>query len=294
MQPFCVDSETMHEANNLITLLSALLCISINCVCGAKILAVCPWPGRSHFVFKEPLLLELAKRGHQVTVLSHFPQDTKTPNYTDISLVGSRIILDNSLSLVSAPHSLHILRVLPQLLIDLTQMESVMKSESMMQLINSTETFDLVITELFINDVSAAFAKKFKVPLIAMTSMVPLPWSNYRVANPDNPAYIPNFFSSYSTHMCFKERLTNTIIYILTKIAYIYYLNESEIIVKKHFGNDFPPLEEILKDTSLLLLNSFPVLNGARPTVPQVIEIGGIHVKPAKTLSQVNYYLSKI
>lgn len=275
--------------NNFTALLSILFCVFIDCVCSAKILAVCPWAGRSHFIFKEPLFLKLAERGHQITVLSHFPQVTKVPNYRDVSLVGSRPILDDSLPLGMLPHSLNILQVLPQLMIDITSMEDVMKSDAIIQLINSTEEFDVVISELFINDVSSAFAKKFNVPLVAMISGFPLPWASYRVANPDNPAYIPNFFSSYSGYMSFKERLANTAIYILTKLASSFYLYESEVIVKKYFGNDFPPLEEILRNTSLLLVNSFPVLTGTGPTVPQVVEIGGIHVKLAKRLQEVNF-----
>lgn len=262
------------------------LCVSSDCVCGAKILAVSAWTGKSHFVYMEPLFLELAKRGHQVTVLSHFPRESKTPNYREISLVGSRPSIHNNLSFPEVSDSLTVLGILPKLVIDIIEMESVMHSEPVKQLINSTEEFDLVINDLFINDVFAAFANKFNAPLISMVSSVLLPWANYRVANPDNPAYIPNFFSPYSNNMCFKERLLNTINYILTNIASIFYLRKSDIIVKQHFGNDYPPLEDILKNTSLLMVNSFPVLTGARPTVPQVVQIGGIHLKPVKRLPQ--------
>ncbi|KAJ9574473.1 hypothetical protein L9F63_008361, partial [Diploptera punctata] len=56
---------------------------------GARILGVFPHVTKSHFVMAEQLMKGLASKGHEVVVLSHFPQKEKIPNYTDISLVGS-------------------------------------------------------------------------------------------------------------------------------------------------------------------------------------------------------------
>jgi glucuronosyltransferase len=51
---------------------------------GAKILGIFPLPGKSHFTVSSALLKELANKGHQVTVLSPFPEKSPIPNYTDI------------------------------------------------------------------------------------------------------------------------------------------------------------------------------------------------------------------
>lgn len=57
----------------------------------ARILGVFPHTGRTHFLAFEPVLLELAKRGHELVVLSHFPQKRPPPGWTDISLeVGTQ------------------------------------------------------------------------------------------------------------------------------------------------------------------------------------------------------------
>ncbi|KAJ9587118.1 hypothetical protein L9F63_028307, partial [Diploptera punctata] len=55
----------------------------------ARILALFPYVGKSHFVMFEPYIKELASRGHQVVVVSHFPQKQPVPNLKDVSLVGS-------------------------------------------------------------------------------------------------------------------------------------------------------------------------------------------------------------
>nr|CAD7264885.1 unnamed protein product [Timema shepardi] len=53
---------------------------------GARILGLFPVPARSHIIVFEPLMKELATRGHQVTVVSAFPLDKPMDNYTDIKL----------------------------------------------------------------------------------------------------------------------------------------------------------------------------------------------------------------
>lgn len=55
----------------------------------AKILAVFPFPAKSHFIMLEALAKGLAERGHQVTVVGHFPQKSPVPNYRDVSLEGA-------------------------------------------------------------------------------------------------------------------------------------------------------------------------------------------------------------
>jgi len=52
----------------------------------AKVLGVFPFPSRSHLTVQKSLMLELARRGHEVTAVSSFPENKAIPNYTDIEL----------------------------------------------------------------------------------------------------------------------------------------------------------------------------------------------------------------
>ena len=56
---------------------------------GARILGIFPLNGKSHFVMCEQLMKTLAKKGHQVDVISHFPLKKPFPNYKDFSLDGT-------------------------------------------------------------------------------------------------------------------------------------------------------------------------------------------------------------
>lgn len=66
-----------------------LLLIGLNGIAeSANILGVFHFNGKSHFIMFEALMKGLAARGHQVTVVSHFPQEKPLPNYKDLSLKG--------------------------------------------------------------------------------------------------------------------------------------------------------------------------------------------------------------
>lgn len=51
---------------------------------GHRILGVFPFNARSHMMMFEQLMKSLARRGHQVDVVSTFPLKSPYPNYTDI------------------------------------------------------------------------------------------------------------------------------------------------------------------------------------------------------------------
>lgn len=58
----------------------------MNRIEGANILVYTPSPSRSHSKPFQPLFMALAKRGHNVTVVSMFPPDEKNENYTHMQL----------------------------------------------------------------------------------------------------------------------------------------------------------------------------------------------------------------
>jgi glucuronosyltransferase len=262
------------------------------CACSvssAKILALFPYIGKSHFDVFEPFVKELAARGHRVVVLSHFPQKQPIPNYTDVSLVGSittdatdRIDLQNM-------SGLKLLKSLvKEISTFLKSCDQMLSFDKVQELMKSEVNFDLIITETFVTDCFLPFVHKFKAPHVAISSCVLFPWSNYRMGNPDNPSYIPAHGTWFSDKMDFSERLFNVIVNIGIKFMF----NAIEVMVtqsyaRKHFGDDVPLLSDIARNTSLLLVNSHFSLNRPRPYVPGIVEVGGLHIKPRKELPKV-------
>jgi glucuronosyltransferase len=147
----------------------------------------------------------------------------------------------------------------------------------------------LVITELFNTDCYVAFAYKFQVPFISIVTTPLLPWGYERFANPDNPSYNGNLFLGHSDRMSFLERLVNTIYLKKSQWEYHYWFDlPSDAIARKYFGESLPPLVDIVRNTSLVLVNRHFSLNQPVPNVPAVIEVGGIHVQIPKKLPEVS------
>lgn len=61
--------------------------IHIKCYEAANILAVFPFPGRSQYILVQPYLKALAAKGHQLTVISAYPQKNATANFRDIPVL---------------------------------------------------------------------------------------------------------------------------------------------------------------------------------------------------------------
>ena len=72
-------------------------------------------------------------------------------------------------------------------------------------------------------------------------------------------------------------------------IGYRYYLMpKTQEIAQKYFGTMAPSPVDLVKNVSLLFTNTYFGFQGSHPFAKKVIEIGGIHVKPAKRLPQVD------
>ncbi|KAJ9582124.1 hypothetical protein L9F63_003538, partial [Diploptera punctata] len=265
-------------------------------VSGARILVIMPSVIKTHFITVEPYLKALAARGHHVVVVSHYPQKEQIPNYTDIVLesdsnifgVRSTINLKNSTGSINPVTNVFQLNNFGML-----TCEFMLNQTRVKNLIRSNETFDIVISDLFHNDCFFAFGHKFKATIIGFSTCVLLPWANERIGNPDNPSYIPNLLMPYSDQMTFSQRLINTMTLTLFKLMYYFNVEiPSNKIIRHHFGEETPDISEIVKNTSLIFVNSHFSFGPARPLMPGVVEVAGIHIKPSRPLpSDIQEYL---
>lgn len=61
--------------------------------------------------------------------------------------------------------------------------------------------------------------------------------------------------------------------------------------IRAKFGDNIPTVSELAKKVSLLFVNSHFAYHGSRPLPPQVVEIGGVHIKPLQPIPQVRRVL---
>lgn len=169
-------------------------------------------------------------------------------------------------------------------------MEEVLKTQNFQRFLNTKQNFDLMITETFNTRLFLALAYKLQIPFVTVSSSILFPFPAYDIGSPINPSYIPSVLSCHSSKMNFWERLDNVYTTLVTSFAMEYFFNaKSEEFKRKYFGEDIPPLRELAKNTSLVIINSHFTVNQPRPWVPAMIEVGGMFVKPtSKPLPQVS------
>lgn len=260
--------------------------------CGYKILGVFPHAGKSHFMVFLPILRELTRRGHEVTVISHFPETHPLPNYTDISIVGAGQIGFNNIptSMVVNSKIRNIIDNYWLAQIGAQNCEA-LNFPQIQNLITSNKTFDLIINEHFNTDCFMALNYILKTPNIGIGSCTMMPWLYDRFGIPNNPSYMPVNLLHYGDEMTFFERVINTVGYFLHSyiMANIFLTRPADNAVRKYLGENIPSVVDIVKNTSLFLINTHYTLNRARPYPPNVIEISGVHLDKPKGLPPVRF-----
>lgn len=150
--------------------------------------------------------------------------------------------------------------------------------------LHRSKPYDLIVTEFFSTDCLLGVSHVMKVPFVGLSSCALMPWHYDRVGLPDYPSYIPSEFSTFSERMSFWERFENWFVIRSVNLLYrIVEWNDNRLLTAK-FGKDIPSVREIARNTSLILVNQHYTLSGARPLVPAVVEIGGVHIQNQKPL----------
>lgn len=257
-----------------------------------KILAIFAHLGKSHFDVFQPLLVELARRGHDLTVISHFPRTEKAmaeeplPTYKDISLLDEKLgILVNVIDL----NLLNAFSILPIPIRDLYMLHSMagvtceicLKNPEVKRLVDSGEKFDLLLVESFNSNCYMALVHKFNAPFIQISTHQLMPWAIDDLGLSNEASYIPTMFSRLPRPMNFFQRMRNVMtIFISTMVFRTVYHWQAQSIANKYYGPGLPDLASITNNASFMFVNTHYSLHGAISFPPNVIEVGGIHISP--------------
>lgn len=277
---------------NLVFFIAVLVCTTDLLVFAYKILGIFPHAGKSHFDGFQPLLEALASKGHEVTVISHFPQEQPLNNYKDISLKGTLPTLINFFSLDSYKGYRYEDLFNPPMIAGFGYESCVkgLSSKQMQDFLKINQTFDLLILQNFGSDCYMGIAHKFNVPFISVSNCNLLFWHFDNIGNPVNPSYIPVTLLRLSDRMSFLERVENTLFGYIYQSLVTFFLMDipNNAIIKKYFGRDAPNIWELKYNTSLILENVHFSWNYPKPLVPSLINVGGLHIRSVKQLPKVS------
>ncbi|XP_044314852.1 UDP-glycosyltransferase UGT5 [Drosophila rhopaloa] len=242
----------------------------------AKILATLPFPGRSQYIFVESYLKALAAKGHQVTVINAF-KNKATPNMRFIEALKAHEYTDEMMGLLNVPILWQQLNAMDYILTRFV--ETTLEDEGVKKLINSGETFDVVLAEMLQMEPLYAFAEHFNATLVGFSSYGTDRKIDEAAGNISPISYNPLVTSPRTDKMTFLERLENHYDALVEDIhRYFVHLPHMQTIYKKYFPNAKKTMEEVLDSFSLILLGQHFSLSHPRPYLPNMIEVGGMQI----------------
>lgn len=250
---------------------------------GYNILGIFPHSARSHHIYFTALVEELSRRQHNVTVINYHPMPN-LPKVVRISLLGKENVsvtvnIEKRLELLSISDiSMAYTTAIKYKDIANRNCIKMIENKEIRKIIDLAVHFDLVIIEQFVSDCGFAIAYKLNAPTIGITAHILKPWSYSRLGAPNNPAFVPNhFFASGAKPNLFNKMKSLIVNYGMNLYYERVIQNSDQEIVNKVYP-DVPPLEDLGKNMSLVLINQYFPLTRPQLYSSNVIEVGGLHI----------------
>lgn len=156
--------------------------------------------------------------------------------------------------------------------------------QAVKKLIDSNQTFDVVIYAWMMNEAFLGLSHHFKASSIAFSTVGSNGIVDMLMRNPSQYSYIPNMMLQFSDNMNMFERTANIVVSNFIELMYYFWAYPSmDQLLHEHFPSS-PPIKELTDNISLVLLNSHISIESPRPLVPTMIQIGGFHVEEPKQL----------
>lgn len=177
--------------------------------------------------------------------------------------------------------------------------EEVMSHKNMRDFIHSnSNSFDLVMIETFCQEYTVAIGHKFNAPVINLVPAIIWTSVSKWLHVPSTFSYLPDpdIYLTSIDDLSFMDRLKNTINGFLQLYVEDYiYLPKMKAVMNKYFTYEGwesrPPLEMLLNNVSVTLMNAPYAVGLSRPYLPGVIEVGGMHIREQKPLSEVQNHV---
>ncbi|CAH2101141.1 unnamed protein product [Euphydryas editha] len=257
-----------------------LLLLAVTTAHGYNILCIQTVPSKSHFQLMKGIADPLLKAGHQVTMITTFPDSKPEKNlkYVDVSRVQE--VMPRNMNMMDRNNQdMSYVKMLARN-ISRVAIETPAVREMLVK-----EQFDAVVSEWFFSDVDAGYAAVQQVPWILLSGMVMHYHIEYLVDTVRSVPTIPAIKNDAGIPMDFHARLTNTFAYLFMTYGTLldYPLEKSNY--EKYFGPiansrgvTLQPFREALHNISIVFVNSHPSFAPAQSLPPNVIDIGGYHI----------------
>jgi len=272
----------------------SFIVLSSNHVHGGNVLFVSPVSSKSENQFFVPLLKELALKGHSVTFVGSIKPNLNLKNFREINPVQPLLIEQFDPSFTNALHGRRYAREHPIqwfLTFDFSFISDLCietyENKEFQSIYN--EEYDVVILSGGLNNCFSGLVHKFKAPLVFMTSFPSTPMVSALTGLRTPSSFVPNPMMPFTDKMTFSERMVSFLLDSLFELMYYTAMPaDNDKIFRKYLGQDTPSMLDIERNISLILSNSHVAVTPIRPVMPDLVEVGGLHLRPPKPLPKVS------
>ncbi|GJQ66020.1 putative glucuronosyltransferase [Trypoxylus dichotomus] len=262
-------------------------------VSAINVLGIFDVPSKSLHVLGKELLLGLAERGFNVTLVSSFPLEERHPNCSHVLLDGLLEFKEKAYADYNQGESK--LGMLKLITAQTNLVPIAMKTKNFQDFLSSGSKFDVIIQTYAINEAYLGLAHHFNARVIGFLPFSNVPQVDDLLGNTAPYSYVPMFMAGFTANMNFAQRTTNVIIATFLRLLHRFYLFPTQEELLKTFFPQAPPLREIENDrVDLFFTNVHFADESPRPKTPNIIQIGGYHVqKPEPMTNGLKRYLDE-
>ena len=247
---------------------------------------------KSHIIQFKPLVEELLERGHEVTSCFFHPLKLTNENYTEIMVPNvmekiqkarSKVVLEEGgQSVWNFRYIQYEIKTWSDFLDDIALMPvNVGEMDSLMK---SGKKVDLLVTMAW--ELPGVFlADHFDCPILYYLPVGPVSFVLQGTGNVDNLSIRPLLTARYIEPMDFFSRVLNHVEDKLRRIFLSWIYNRTMAALQKKLGPKIRHPYDILKDRfSISIGGHHPVTHGSWPYLPNVIQVGAMHLRDPKPL----------
>lgn len=269
---------------------------------GARILLVSTFPGKSHWLTFEHILGELLERGHEITTITNYPLKNSTRNsyadrYREVLIdppydFAADFPMESYYRTTNYDDPFSKLKII--LWLGLTTTEKAFESDNVKRFMKEKGLrYDLVIAEQFAQEAFLMFGHKYQAPIVTINTLGYTDYIDHSFGMITPLSFVPHCFTEFSDEMNFFERLYNVVqtIHDWAHRKFVY-MPKQNALAQKYFAEstkqleELPSIEELELNVSVTLTNNHIISFRPRPKMIGMVDIAGVHIRPAKELPQ--------
>nr|XP_019539380.2 UDP-glucuronosyltransferase 2B15-like [Aedes albopictus] len=280
----------MELRNVFLLIVSAA--VTVKTVNSANILCILTVPSPSHHIWNRVWMEALVERGHNLTTITmDSDQSKQNLSYIHMEYVYPALFEDQGVDYVEMSKESAFRTVFSFLDFYTSICDAILKSKGLNEIMSYPDQFkfDLVIYDYGCGPCLLPLLHKFNYPpLLSLTPFNNPPYSVDVVGGHKHFAYTPYFALNYDTKMNLGQRAYNTLLCLLSSAYRNFYIMPNvDRMVRTYFNySDMPYLGDLETRTQIMLVNTHPAMDALEPLPPNVITIGGAHIKEPAPLPE--------